>query len=123
MPPAVLVPVKDPQFGGQSGVVVVDPDGTPVGDGGMNTTPVAAGTATDTVIKATPGQLGKVLITTLGANPLVIYDNATGHTGTIIGYIAASAVAGTLLTFNMSALNGITIQGNAANPAFTVSWA
>jgi hypothetical protein len=91
-------------------------------DGGLQTTAVAAGTSTDTVIKATAGRLCKVLITTAGTNALVIWDNASGHTGTIIGSIAASAAAGTLVSFQMPAANGITVQGNSNNPAFTVSW-
>ena len=95
---------------------------TLVTSGGSNSTPVAAGTSADTVIKASAGRLCKVLITTLGTNALLIYDNASGHTGTIIGCVAASATAGTLVDLQMPAANGITVAGNSNNPAFTVSW-
>lgn len=108
---------------GASNVAAVDVGGNVgISDGGTATTKVAASVATDTIIKGTPGRLGRVLITTLGSNALVIWDSATGHTGTIIGYIAASAVAGTTASFQMPAAIGITVQGNGSNPAFTVSW-
>jgi hypothetical protein len=90
--------------------------------GGKSTTAVAAGTSANTVIKATAGRLGRVLISTLGTNQLVIFDNATTNSGTIIGVVAASAVAGTVADFQMPAAAGITVQGNASNPAFTISW-
>lgn len=90
--------------------------------GGKQTTAIAAGTSTDVVIKATPGRLCKVLVTTSAAAAIVIYDNASGHTGTIIGSIAASAPAGTIIDLQMPASNGITFAGIASSPAFTVSW-
>jgi hypothetical protein len=90
--------------------------------GGVTTVAIAASFATDTVVKATPGRLCKVLVTTTGSNPLTIWDNASGHTGTIIGAFAASPTVGTVATFDMPAANGITVQGNAANPAVTISF-
>ena len=90
--------------------------------GGKQTTAVAAGTTTDTVIKASPGRLCKVLITTSAAAAIVFYDNTSGHTGTIIGYIAASTAVGTVVDLQMPAANGITFAGIASSPAFTVSW-
>src|SRR3954471_22763561 len=56
--------------------------------GGVTTVAIAAGVATDTVVKATAGRLCKVLVTTTGTNPMAIWDNASGHTGTIIGALA-----------------------------------
>lgn len=90
--------------------------------GGVTTVAIAAGFATDTVIKATAGRLCKVLVTTTGTNPMAIWDNASGHTGTIIGAFAASPTVGTVASFDMPAVNGITVQGNAANPAVTISF-
>lgn len=90
--------------------------------GGTTTVAIAAGTSADTVVKATPGRLCKVLVTTTGTNPMAIWDNASGHTGTIIGAFAASPTVGTVVAFDMPAANGITVQGNAANPAVTISF-
>lgn len=90
--------------------------------GGVTTVAIASGTATDTVVKATPGRLCRVLVTTTNTNPMTIWDNASGHTGTIIGAFAASPTVGTVVSFEMPAANGITVQGNAANPAVTISF-
>jgi hypothetical protein len=90
--------------------------------GGVTTVAIAAGTSADTVVKATPGRLCKVLVTTTGTNPMSIWDNASGHTGTVIGAFAASPTVGTVASFDMPAANGITVQGNAANPAVTISF-
>lgn len=121
---------------GLEGVILNDPtkagfgrmlQGNPAGEasvsvGGLSTTAIAANTSTNTVIKATPGRLCKVLITTSAAAAIVIYDNATTNSGTIICSIAASAAAGTLVDLQMPAANGITFAGIASSPAFTVSW-
>lgn len=93
-----------------------------VSSGGTTTVAIAAGTATDTVVKAAPGRLCRVLVTTTGTNPMAIWDNASGHTGTIIGAFAASPTVGTVAVFDMPAANGITVQGNASNPAVTISF-
>lgn len=90
--------------------------------GGVTTVAIAAGVTSDTVVKASAGRLCKVLVTTTGTNPLAIWDNASGHTGTIIGAFAASPTVGTVASFDMPAANGITVQGNAANPAVTISF-
>lgn len=89
--------------------------------GGETTVSVPANAA-DVVVKATPGRLVKVLVTTVGANPMQIFDNATAGTGTIVGCFAASAVVGTSAEFNMPCANGITIKGSATNPVVTVSY-
>jgi hypothetical protein len=90
--------------------------------GGNTTTAVAASVATDTVIKATPGRLCKVLVTTTGTVASSFYDNATTHTGTVIGYIPANPTVGTVYDFQFPAANGITYGGNASNPGLTISW-
>lgn len=89
---------------------------------GTNATSIAAGVATDTVIKPQPGRLCRILVTTTGTAAVSIFDNASGHTGTIIGAVAANAVAGTMVEAQAPAVNGITVQGNVSNPAITVIW-
>jgi hypothetical protein len=91
--------------------------------GGTNTVAIAAGTATDTVVHALTGRLCRVLVTTTGTNPLQIFDNASTSSGTIIGCLPASPTVGTTYDFNLPAANGITVKGNAANPAVTISYA
>lgn len=90
--------------------------------GGSSTAAVAAGVSGNTVVKASPGRLCRVLITTTGTNPLQIFDNATTNSGTVVGAFAASPAVGTVMSFDMPAANGITVAGNAANPGFTVSY-
>ena len=87
---------------------------------GTTATAIAAGTTTDTIIKGAPGRLCRILVTTAGTAALNVFDNASGHTGTIIGTVAASAVAGTLIEAQMPAANGITVQGAASTPAVTI---
>lgn len=91
---------------------------------GNATVAIAFQTTADTVVKAAGGYLGRVLVTQAnGAAAINIYDNATGHTGTIIGVVPASAAAGSVYTFGMPANNGITVAGAATNGALTVSYA
>lgn len=79
--------------------------------------------ASDTVVSKNPGFLGRVLVTQAnGAAAVNIYDSASGHTGTIIGVIPASAAAGSVYTFGMPVTYGITVQGAATNGALTVSY-
>lgn len=101
-------------------VTLVDAQGYAIA--GVQSTPIPAGTSTDTVIKAGPGRLCRVLVTTAGTAAVNIWDNASGHTGTIIGAVAASAVVGTMVEAQAPAANGITVQGNASLPAITVIW-
>ncbi len=89
---------------------------------GTNTTAIAAAVATDTVIKNSAGRLAKILVTATGAGNTLIYDNASGHTGTVIGVIKSTASVGDVIDLKMPAANGITVAGNAANGGFTVSW-
>lgn len=100
--------------------------GNPAGEasvtvGGLQTTSIAAGVTTNTVIKATPGRIARILVTTTGTNPLQVFDNATTNSGTIIAALPASPAIGAY-DFQFPAANGITVAGNAANPAITVSW-
>lgn len=88
---------------------------------GEQTLSIVAGKTTDTVVKATPGRLGRILVWATGTNAMMIWDNATGHTGTIIGAVPASAPLGPVES-GFPASNGITVQGNAANPGVTISF-
>lgn len=94
---------------------------TLVSTGGLRTT--SATPTSLTVISANPGRLCKVLVTAVnGANPILIYDNATTNTGTVIGIVPASAAVGSLYDFQMPANNGITIAQTASAATLTVSW-
>jgi hypothetical protein len=89
--------------------------------GGISKTAIAASTSTNTQVKTGVGRLANVLVTTLGTNAMLFYDN-TAASGTIIGAIPASAPVGSLYHFNFPCSNGILAAGNAANPAVTVGW-
>lgn len=102
-------------------IAQLDALGSVVTPGGIAAVAIAAGKTTDTVIKASPGRLCRILVSTVGTNPLSVFDNASGHTGTVIGQLAASAAIG-IYDFQLPAANGITVQGNAANPAITISY-
>lgn len=92
-----------------------------VDNGGTQSVAIAAGVATDTVVKPTPGRLASILVTTTGTNPLQVFDNATVGSGKIIGQLPASPALG-ITFFGEAAANGITVKGNAANPAVTISF-
>jgi hypothetical protein len=92
-------------------------------EGAQATTAVAAGTSANTVIKASKGTLAWVLVTATGTAAVLIYDNATTNSGTIIGYIPANAAPGSRWPCGAPAANGITVDGDAALPAITVAWA
>jgi len=89
---------------------------------GTFTQSITAGATADTTVKTSQGRLCRVLVTTAGTGAVAIYDNAGGHTGTIIGAVAANAVAGTMVECQAPASLGITVAGNAANPAMTIIW-
>lgn len=90
--------------------------------GGSATVAIAASFASNTVVKASPGRLGRILVTTLGTNAMLIYDNATTNSGTIIGVVPASAAVGTVVDCQLPAANGITVAGSATNPAVTIGY-
>lgn len=92
-----------------------------ISSGGLVTSSVPAN-ASNVVVKASAGRLCRVLVTTSGANAMLIHDNATTNSGTIIGSLPANAPVGSVYDFQMPAANGITIAGSATNPAVTVSW-
>lgn len=90
---------------------------------GLQTTPIAAGHSADTAIAVSGGLLARALVTTVGTNQMMIYDNASAASGTIIGIIPASSpVNGIPLEFKMPTQNGIFVKGDANNPAVTISY-
>ena len=93
---------------------------TDVNAGGRSSLAIVAGTTANTVVKGSPGRLARILITASGTNALNIFDNSSAASGTQIALVPASVPAGTLVDCQAPALNGIVVQGNAANPAATV---
>ena len=90
---------------------------------GSQTAAVPASRSADTVITTGSGYLGRVVVTAAnGAAAINIYDNATTHSGTIIGAVAASAAVGTVYVFGMPFFNGITVGGASTNGAITISY-
>lgn len=93
------------------------------GLGGKATAAVPTGAA-NTVVKAAAGRLCRVLVTAAGtgAGSVLIYDNATTNSGTVIGVIPATVAVGTYYTFDLPAANGITVANVASGPALTVGY-
>jgi hypothetical protein len=91
--------------------------------GGATTASVPTGAA-NTIVKNAPGRLCRVLVTTAGtgSGSVLIYDNASTNSGTVIGVIPATIVIGTFYTFDMPAANGITVANVANGPVLTVSY-
>ena len=91
-------------------------------DGNKNVA-IASGHVADTIVSAIPGMLARVLVTSQNTNQMLIYDNASTTSGTIIGIIPANQpVDGKALVFKMPAQNGIYVAGNANNPGVTISY-
>jgi hypothetical protein len=82
----------------------------------------SAPTNATTVIKASPGRLATLLVTTLGTGTFQCFDNASTGSGTIIGDFGASAAVGSVQTLNMPAANGITCVSAVSGPVVTVAY-
>jgi hypothetical protein len=68
------------------------------------------------VVKAAPGRLHKVIVTTATASgAITIYDNASTNSGTILLVIPAAATAGTIYDVQLPAANGIYVYTSAAS--------
>lgn len=121
------LPVATTQTGKGSaifGALCVSDNGVPLQTttGGTLTAVVAAGVGT-TVIKATPGRLCRVVVTTAPTtNPLTFYDNASTGSGVVIGIVPGTATLGQVFDFNMPAASGITALGATTSAAVTVSF-
>lgn len=80
---------------------------------------VPANTAANLVIKASPGTLCTMTVTTAGTAALSFYDNATTNSGTILHTIPANAAVGTIYQLYGAATNGIVAAGVANCPGVT----
>jgi hypothetical protein len=89
-----------------------------IADGGTSTTSVAS--AATTVIKATPGRINGMLVTTLGTGIFTCYDNASTGSGKVIAGFIASAPQFSTSTLRPYATNGITCVSAASGPVVTV---
>ncbi len=107
---------------GVPAMVPVDINGNVATPGGSATKAIAAATSAITVVKASAGRLCRVLITASGTGSVVIYDNASAASGTVIGITPANPALGTTYDFEMPAVNGITVAGSATLPGITVSF-
>lgn len=97
-----------------------------VSPGGLATVAVgqAAIAAGAVVVKAAPGRLCSVLVTTAttAAQNITFFDNASAGSGTVIGIVpGGSTVTGNPFVFNMPASAGITISQNAALAAGAIT--
>jgi len=109
------------------GALCVSDNGTPilVSSGGTTTAAIASGTASDTVVKASAGRLARIAVTSAAGTTTGvtnIYDNASGHTGTILATVPNNTAVGTFVDVQMPAANGITVNGGANSPGMTISY-
>jgi len=73
-------------------------------------------TAMPAVVKAGPGRLLKVIVTTtIAGGAITIYDNASTNSGTILLATTSTATAGTVYDVNLPAANGIYVYTSAAS--------
>jgi hypothetical protein len=91
--------------------------------GGAQTGTVASGSG-NTVVKGSAGRLCRVLVTTAGTGSgnVLIYDNASTNSGTVIGVVPATVAIGTYYSLDLPAANGIVVANVANGPALTVSY-
>lgn len=92
--------------------------------GATNNGTQAANTASNTAIKGSAGTLYSATVTTTGTAGLVVYDNASTNSGTILLSIPANATVGTIYAFpgGMPAANGITSAGVSNCPGVTFAY-
>ena len=75
------------------------------------------------VVKAAPGRLLKVTVTTvLATAATTIYDNASAASGTILLVIPNSTAAGTQYDVNLPAAAGITVASGSGTGNITVGY-
>lgn len=89
--------------------------------GGSSTFAIAAATAGPTVVKAVPGRLVQLTVTTAGTISETCFDNASTGSGTILGITSTTTTVGQVIKFDAIAVNGITCTGGVGSPAVTVS--
>lgn len=109
------------------GALCVSDNGVPVlvSSGGTTTVAIASGTNSDTVVKAAAGRLCRIAITAAAGTTTgntSIYDNASGHTGTVLVVVPNNTAVGTVIDVQMPAANGVTVNGGANSPGMTISY-
>jgi hypothetical protein len=82
-------------------------------------TVIAAGTTSNTTIKASAGRCFDIIVTAIGTAAIQITD---GVSGAVIAEVPASAGLGRY-AFNSPALTSIVAVGIANLPAYTILWA
>lgn len=94
---------------------------TTTGGGQTVTVPSGAG---NTPVKSLAGRLCRVLVTATGTGTgnVLVYDNASAASGTVIGVIPANATVGSIYEFQMPCANGIVVANVANGPSMTVSY-
>lgn len=113
------------------GVNVVDSAGTNkagvdanhnayVTNGGTATVVITASSAG--VVKAAPGRLCRVLVTSTVTSAVSIYDNTNAASGTLLATIPTTAAVGTVYDVQMPAAVGIYVGGGTGSPGLTVSY-
>lgn len=105
-------------------VELVDANNNTISPTGGVSTGTVASAAANTVILARAGKLCRVLVTTAGTGTgsVLIYDNATTNSGTVIGVVPATIAIGTIYEFLMPCANGIVVANVTSGPVLTVSF-
>ncbi len=87
------------------------------------TTAVAAGVGT-TVISTRAGRMVQLLVTATGTGTggVIFYDSIAAASGTVVGYIPATASVGQLYVFDLPVALGIVAANVANGPALTVAF-
>ena len=81
--------------------------------------PAANGT---TVVKAAPGRLCKIIVLTLAAGIISVFDNASAASGTLLYKFTTNTPIGTVVDLEIPALNGITLDMIASTPQVLVTF-
>ncbi len=89
---------------------------------GKSTGTVAAGTtgANEVAYANGPGVLHRAIVTTAGTASLILYDNATTNSGTILYSSAATYALGTVTEINAPFANGVTARKASGTAAVTL---
>ena len=91
--------------------------------GGTATVAVTAQTAGAAAVKAAPGRICRIIVTSTATALLNFYDNTNAASGTIIGSIPASTAIGTMFNPELPAAVGIYAGGTTSTPSCTVGYA
>jgi hypothetical protein len=85
----------------------------------------ASGSAFNTIVRTGPGRLNAILVTSATASSVdvIVYDNATTNSGTIVGYLPYATVTsaiGALFVYDIPVVNGIVVRQTGVGPGMTV---